>query len=207
MRCKLRQIKFQNLKNTPYKSVQFLCYSVSYLGCTSRCFMLKNLVREITSIWGNYTSLASYHHVVCFPVHSVFLFISCSFMFWESYYSWLCLLWCVDHLKYNLYFFLSERQPCCLQVCCFVLFWTNISFTTFSNSSKLEKAKVNIFFLLFNCIYFVLSATLPAALLVFPELMNLFTFHPVLVAEGFVPVYHSGKKCSQLSESYHSTCK
>lgn len=43
-----------------------------------------------------------------------------------------------------------------------------------------------------------MSATLPAALLVFPELMNLFTFHPLLSEEGFVPVYHSGKKCSQL---------
>lgn len=74
-------------------------------------------------------------------------------------------------------------------------------------AQSLKGAKVNIFFLLFNCIYFVLSATLPAALLVFPELMNLFTFHPLLAAEGFVPVYHSGKKCSQLSGSYHSSCK
>lgn len=85
-------------------------------------------------------------------------------------------------------FFLSVRQLCCLQVGCFVPLWTKISFATFSNSSKLTQAKVNIFFLLFNCIYFTLSATLPAALLVFPELMNLFAFHLLLVAEGFVPV-------------------
>lgn len=175
-RCKLKQMMLKNLQNAPLKFVQFLGHSVSCLGFISK--YCKSDRRNCLYLW-----------ILCFSRRlSLCDLFFCSFlMVWGSCSSWLCLLWCGSS-EIQFPFFLSVRQLCCLQVGYFVPLWTKISFATFSNSSKLKRAKVNIFFLLFNCIYFTLSATLPAALLVFPELMNLFTFHPLLAAEGFVPV-------------------